>query len=218
MDQPARDRRVQDGPADVGLFPLQGYFKEKHHEVHFDRSPRRDRPGRRPGPDCSPRRVPAQPAAESQSPGQHRVADTTLKLEKAFNDQFVQGKVDRSALPIDDVVQAFPEAARPKVQAHIDQILTTAEKLAAQMTPEQRTEAVTPPAAEKVGKTTEAQTVAWGWPGYGGWGGYGAFGFPGMYGYGLGYGGLGYGGVGYGGVGYGGVGYGGLAGVAAGAA
>jgi hypothetical protein len=163
------------------------------------------------GPSAAQADSNAQPAAESPSSGQARIADTTLKLEKAFADQFVQGKIDRSALPIDEVIQAFPEAARPKVQAHVDQILTTGEKLASQMTPEQRTEAVTPPAAEKVGKTAEAQVAAWGWPGYAGWGGYGAFGFPGMYGYGAGWGlGLGYGGLGYGGLGYGGLGYGGL--------
>jgi hypothetical protein len=156
-------------------------------------------------------------ADESHS-GQARIAETTLKLEKAFDDQFVQGKIDRSALPIDDVLQAFPEAARPKVQTHIDHVLTVGEKLAAQMSPEERTQAVTPPAAEKVGKTAQAWTGAWGWPGYGGFGGYGAFGWPGMYGYGvgLGYGagyGLGYGlgtGLGWGtSTGWGGLGWGG---------
>jgi hypothetical protein len=153
-----------------------------------------------------------QPAAEFERTGQARIAETTLKLEKAFGDQFVQGKVDRSALPIDEVIQAFPEAARPKVQAHIEHILTIGEKLATHMTPEQRAEAVAPPPAEKVGKTTEAQTLAWGWPGYAGFGGYGAFGFPGMYGYGLTGGwGLGYG-LGYGtayGTGLAGLGWGG---------
>jgi hypothetical protein len=174
------------------------------------------------GPTAARADSKAQPAAESQHTGQDRIADTTLKLEKAFNDQFVAGKIDRSGLPIDDVIQSFPQEARPKVQAHIEHILTTGEKLAAQMTPEQRAEAAAPPAAEKVGKTAEAQVAAWGWPGAAGWGGYGAFGFPGMFGYGAGYGGLygagygaGYGltagyGLGYGGLGYGGLGYGGL--------
>ncbi len=76
------------------------------------------------GPATARAESPSEPAAESQSPEQARVADSTLKLEKAFNDQFVQGRIDRSALPIGAAVQAFPEAARPKVQAHIDQIVT----------------------------------------------------------------------------------------------
>ena len=153
----------------------------------------------------------AEPATASQSTGQDRVADTTLKLEKAFDDQFVQGKIDRSALPIDDVIQAFPEEARPKVQAHIDQILTTGEKLAAQMTPEQRAAAVQPPAAEKVGKTAQAQLAAWGWPGMAGFGGFGAFGFPGAFGVGFGLGcGLGCGGLGFSSLGFSSLGFGGL--------
>jgi hypothetical protein len=175
----------------------------------------------------------AEPTAEqsfavesSPGAGQARIADTTLKLEKAFNDQFVKGQIDRSALaaPIADVIQAMPEEARPKVQAHLDEILKAADTLAPKMSPEERAQAVQPPAEEHVGKTQQAQIAAWGWPGYGGWGGYGAFGFPGMYGYGTGYGtgyGVGYGtgyGVGYGaygagygaGLGWGGLGWGGL--------
>jgi hypothetical protein len=156
-------------------------------------------------------------AATVQETGQERIAATTQKLESAFNEQFVRGKIDRAALSgaIDDVVEAMPEAARPKVKDHIELVLQHGERLAAQLTPEQRAEAAAPPAPEKIGKTQQAQVTGWGWPGYGGWGGYGAFGFPAMYnlGYGyaspyLGYGGLGYGGLGYGGLGYGGFGYG----------
>jgi hypothetical protein len=143
----------------------------------------------------------AEATADAASAGQARIADTTLKLEKAFSDQFVQGKIDRSALPIADVLQAMPEAARPQVQAHIDQILKTGERLASEMTPGQRAEAVQPPPSEKVGKAAQAWVSAWGWPATAGWGGFGAFGFPGMYGYGLG---LGWGGLGLGGLGYGG--------------
>jgi hypothetical protein len=115
--------------------------------------------------------------------GQARLAETTQKLEDAFADQFVHGRVDRSSLaaPIGDVVKAMPEAARPKVQQHIDQVLDAGEKLTSTMTPEQRAALATPPAAEKVGKTQQAQLAAWGWPGTAGWGGYGAFGFPNMY-------------------------------------
>jgi hypothetical protein len=139
----------------------------------------------------------AAPASAAQD-GQPRIADTTLKLEKAFNDQFLQGRIDRSALaaPITDVVQAMPEEARPRVQAHIEEVLQTGDKLASEMTPEQRARAVQPVSAETIGKTAQAQIAAWGWPGVGGWGGLGAFGFPGMYGYGTG---LGWGGLGLGG-------------------
>jgi hypothetical protein len=137
------------------------------------------------------------------SPAQQRIADATLKLENAFNDQFVAGKIDRSALAghIDDVVEAMPEKDRPQISAHIDHVLAAGASLAARMTPEQRTAAVTPPAAESVGETQQAQLAAWGWPGFGGWGGYGAFAFPATYGnlgwganFGFGLGGLGWGG------------------------
>jgi hypothetical protein len=139
---------------------------------------------------------------------QPRVADTTMKLESAFDKQFVDGTIDRNALagPIDDVLRAMPEEARPVVKAHIDVVLDQGERLAARMTPEQRQGAVSPPPAEKVGKTQQAQLVAWGWPGYAGWGGYGAFGFPGMYGPALG--GVGWGGYGWGYPGWGAAGWG----------
>jgi hypothetical protein len=126
----------------------------------------------------------------SSSSAQARIADTTLKLEKAFNDQFLQGKIDRTALsgPIQDVVQAMPEEARPKVQAHIEQILQAGDTLASKMTPEERAQATQPAAKEHVGTTEQAQIAAWGWPGLAGWGGFGAFGFPGMFAGGTGFG------------------------------
>jgi hypothetical protein len=137
------------------------------------------------------------------SPAHQRLADATLKLENAFNEQFVAGKIDRSALagPIDEVLQATPETIRPQASAHIDHVLAGGASLAARMTPEQRTAAVAAPAAESIGKTEQAQLVGWGYPGAIGWGGYGAFGFPATYA-GFGYGGYG---AGYGayGAGYG---------------
>jgi hypothetical protein len=125
---------------------------------------------------------------------QARLADATLKLERAFDDQFVHGAIDRTALsgPIESVLRAMPEEARPKVQTHIANILQGAEKLAAEMTPAQRAEATVPPVLETIGSTRQAQIAAWGWPGAAGFGGLGAFGFPGMFGYGTGYG-VGYG-------------------------
>jgi hypothetical protein len=124
------------------------------------------------GPQASPESAPAE---------QTRIADATLKLEGAFREQFVQGKIDRSALskPIDEVVQAMPEAARPKVQEHIDQVLSRGAELAAQMTPEERAQVSAAP--EKVSSAQHAIVSAWGWPNAAGWGGLGAFGFPGMY-------------------------------------
>jgi hypothetical protein len=143
----------------------------------------------------------AEPTAPSAE--QVRLANTTQNLEQAFNEQFVKGSIDRAALagPIEEVVQAMPQPARPKVQTHIDQVLQTAEKLVGQMNPEERAQAAAPVAAEKIGATSQAQIAAWGWPGGLGWGGLGAFGFPGMYGTGLGWGGLGWGGLGWGGMG-----------------
>ncbi len=124
------------------------------------------------------------------SPEQARLAGATLKLENAFNTQFVRGAIDRTALsgPIQEVLEAMPESARPKVQLHITQVLQGAEKLASEMTPSERAQATASPALETIGKTRQAQIAAWGWPGAAGWGGLGAFGFPGMYGYGTGYG------------------------------
>jgi len=136
---------------------------------------------------------------------QARLAQATYSLENAFRDQFVQGKIDRAALSdrISDVVQAMPEAARPKVQAHIDQVLQAGAQAAAQMTPDQRLQVSAPPSEEKIGKSQAAWISSWGWPGYAGWGGYGAFGFPSMYTFGTGCG-LGWGACGYGGLGLGG--------------
>ncbi len=127
-------------------------------------------------------------SSSAGAPDQKRIADATLKLEGAFNDQFVKGAIDRSALsaPIDEVLRAMPEAVRPRVQDHIAQVLEAAEKLAPQMTPAERARATAPPAPEEVGEAQQAQVAAWGWPGAAGWGGTGAFGFPSTYGYGYG--------------------------------
>jgi hypothetical protein len=133
-------------------------------------------------------------AAARAEPGalpaeQVQVADATLKLEKAFDDQFVRGTIDPEALsgPIQDVLQAMPEAARPKVQAHIAQILQGGARLASEMTPSERTQATASPALETLGRTRLAQIAAWGWPGAVGFGGLGAFGFPAAFGFGGGY-------------------------------
>jgi hypothetical protein len=129
-------------------------------------------------------------ASERSLPAeQARLAEVTLKLEKAFDGQFAQGTIDRDALsgPIDDVLRAFPEAARPKVQLRIEQVLQGAENLTLHMTPAERAQAVASPALESLDETRQAQITAWGWPGAAGWGGLGAFGFPGAFGFGGGY-------------------------------
>jgi hypothetical protein len=151
----------------------------------------------------NPARADESSAPQESAAQQQQVADSTLKLEGAFSDQFAHGKIDRSALaqPISDVLAAMPESARPKVKVHIEHVLQAAEKLSPQLTPEQRAAVVAPPETEKVGKTQQAQLATWGWPGAMGWGGYGAFGFPAMYslGWGAGWPGWGYGlGTGYG--------------------
>ena len=109
---------------------------------------------------------------------QVRIAEATLNLENAFRDQFVQGKIDREALaePIQQVIQAMPETARPKVQAHIDAVLAGGARAVSEMTPEQRARVAAPP--ETLGKTQAAILAGWGWPGMAGWGGFGAFGWP----------------------------------------
>jgi hypothetical protein len=152
---------------------------------------------------CSARAEPTPPQGSDPhgalSEQQVRIAEATLTLENAFRDQFVQGKIDREALsgPIDQVVQAMPEAARPRVQAHIDAILAGGARAAAEMSPEQRAQAAAPPAAETVGKTQAAIIAGWGWPAFGGFGGYGAFAWPTTYMYGGGCG-MGFGACGYG--------------------
>jgi hypothetical protein len=121
-------------------------------------------------------------ATQEGADGQARVAETTLKLENEFSKQFVAGQIDRTALAplINDVVRALPNAARPKFRKHIDEVLATGEKLAVQMTPDERTDAAAAH-PESIGKTEQALVNAWGWPIGGGWGGLGAFGFPGAF-------------------------------------
>jgi hypothetical protein len=135
---------------------------------------------------------PSQTTSETSSGvDQTGIARTTLTLENQFSDQFTRGQIDRAALQsaIDDVIQAMPEVARPKVQQHIAWVLELGDKLAPQLTAEQRAAATAPPTDEKTRQTREAQVTDWGWPGLAGWGGYGAFAFPGMfYPYGVGYG------------------------------
>jgi hypothetical protein len=146
--------------------------------------------------------VRAEPTVQTEpqhglSAEQVRIAEATLNLENAFRDQFVQGKIDRDALagPIEQVMQAMPEEARPKVQAHIEAILAGGARGASEMTPEQRAQVATPP--ETVSKTQAAIVAGWGWPAMTGWGGLGAFAWPTTYMFGGGCG-LGFGACGYG--------------------
>jgi len=129
----------------------------------------------------------AQAAPEGVSQGQ--VAATTLRLEKAFSDQFVQGNIDRGALTgaINDVLQAMPETARAGAEEHIDRVIATGQKLAAEMTPDQRAAAATPPSPEQLGQLKQF-VGGFGWPGAAGFGGLGAFGFPAFGGWGGGWG------------------------------
>jgi hypothetical protein len=130
----------------------------------------------------------ANAATAEQSGGQARIAETTLKLESAFSEQFAKGQIDRAALAplVNDVVQAMPEGARPRVQAHIEQVLQGGEKLAPAWTPQERAQAVAVPDRDTMTPLQIGLGTSWGWPGAVGWGGLGAFGFPGMWGGGLG--------------------------------
>lgn len=130
-------------------------------------------------------------ATQAPSPdAQKAIAQATLQLENEFSDQFTRGQIDRTALQgaIDDVVQAMPEAARAKVQQHIDDMINQGEKLASQLTPAQRAAIATPPSNSNLDQVRVGIITGWGYPGAVGWGGYGAFGFPGMWGHAYGYG------------------------------
>ncbi len=134
----------------------------------------------RSGPATTPKGMPG--AVEG---GQARIADLTGQLEDEFAKQFEQNQIEQAKLAalIAQVVQAFPEPARAKVQIHIDAVFETGKKVAAQMPPEERSKAVAPTPKEKLGTTQQGLLTGWGWGG--GWGrgfgGFGAFGFPGMY-------------------------------------
>jgi hypothetical protein len=92
-----------------------------------------------------------QPASNEEvdqvSGEQERIAETTAALQDALTTQFEQGTIDRAALagPIDQVVQSFPEEARPEVQSHIANMLDDASSLASQMSPEQRADVAAHP-------------------------------------------------------------------------
>jgi hypothetical protein len=119
---------------------------------------------------------------------QARLARATMQLETAFDYQFARGAIDPVALSgaIDDVLDATPEPARPRVQVHIEEVLRAGERMVPEMTPAERAQETASPALESLDKTRQAQITAWGWPRAAGWGGLGAFGFPLMYGWGAG--------------------------------
>lgn len=120
--------------------------------------------------------------------GQARIAQLTGQLEDEFAKQFEQNQIEQAKLSqlISQLVQAFPEAARARVQNHIDGVFEAGKKTAAQMPADERSKAVAPTPKEKLGKTQQGLITGWGWGG--GWGrgfgGFGAFGFPGMYSWG----------------------------------
>jgi hypothetical protein len=112
---------------------------------------------------------------------QTRLAEATAKLEDLFADQFVSGTIDRAALAsaIDEVVQAFAEAARARVRETIDEVIASGQQLASQMSAEERARAASAP--EQLGATEDALVRGWGWHRHRGFGGFGAFGFPRMH-------------------------------------
>jgi hypothetical protein len=120
----------------------------------------------------------ASPQVDKES--RARIAESTLKLERVFTDQFVRGVIDREALagPIKDAVESFPEAVRSQVKEHIDAVIDQGAQAASQMTPEERADMAQPP--EKLDKSQQDLIGGFGFPGGLGFGGMGAFGFPGF--------------------------------------
>jgi hypothetical protein len=127
---------------------------------------------------------------------QRHLASASFALENAYDVQYAKGQVDANALQplIYDVLEAMPEQARPQAQAHIYDVISSGEKDAKDLTPEQRAQVAAPVSADKIGPQQVEQIGAWGWGGLGygvgyglGWGGLGAFGFPGYAGFGWGW-------------------------------
>ena len=127
---------------------------------------------------------------------QRHLASATFTLENAYDVQYVKGHVDGDALQplIYDVLQAMPEQSRPEAQKHIYDVISSGQKDARDLTPEQRAQNAAPVSADKMGPQQVEQIGAWGWGGLGygagyglGWGGLGAFGFPGYGGFGWGW-------------------------------
>jgi hypothetical protein len=106
-----------------------------------------------------------QVSGEQSAPadGQERIAETTAALQDALTTQFVHGTIDRAALadPIDQVVQSYPEEARPEVQSHIAAMLDDASGLASQMSPAQRADVAAHP--ERIDSVNEGlyRGAAW---------------------------------------------------------
>jgi hypothetical protein len=145
------------------------------------------------------------PNTQAVGQQQRHLASASFALENAYDVQYAKGQVDANALQplIYDVLEAMPEQARPQAQAHIYDVITSGEKDAKNLTPEQRAQVAAPVSADKMGPQQVEQIGAWGWGGLGmgglgygaaygagyglGWGGLGAFGFPGYAGLGWGW-------------------------------
>jgi len=149
------------------------------------------------------------PDTQAVGQQQRHLASATFALENAYDVQYVKGQVDANALQplIYDVLEAMPEQARPQAQAHIYDVISSGQKDAKDLTPEQRAQVAAPTSEDKMGPQKVEQIGAWGWgpyySGYGlglggyglgygmgyglGWGGLGAFGFPGYAGWGWGW-------------------------------
>jgi hypothetical protein len=144
-------------------------------------------------------------AAAVPASAQARIVDATLRLERTFSSQFVNGHVDRAALAplVDDAVHAFPQALQAPVEAHVARVIDAGQRLATELTPDRRAQIASAPAPAALEQVLMTVVNPWGVPIAGegslGWGGLGAFGFPDAYncipysaGYAVPYGGLGW--------------------------
>jgi len=77
---------------------------------------------------------------------QRHLASATLALESAY-----------------DVLDAMPEQARQEAQKHIYDVISSGQKDAKDLTPEQRAQVAAPASADKVGAQQVEQIGAWGW-------------------------------------------------------
>jgi hypothetical protein len=148
------------------------------------------------------------PDTQAVGQQQRHLASATFALESAYDVQYVKGQVDGDALQplIYDVLEAMPDQARPDAQKHIYDVISSGQKDAKDLTPEQRAQVASPMSADKLGPQQVEQIGAWGWGGLGGlglgwggaglgfgglggfgWGGLGAFGFPAFGGFGWGW-------------------------------
>lgn len=129
------------------------------------------------------------PVGEEQA---RQMADSMIRLEIVFSDQFQRGEIDREQLQphVTAVVGSAPDQTQPQVEMIINVVLDMAEEALPQLSPEERRQIATEEAREPGEEELEEEAERVGRVGQPIYGGYGI-------------GGLGYGGYGGLGRGYG---------------